>query len=93
MDVDDVPHVADRSGVACDPHPIRNSEVIEHGMNGFLVPPDDPDQLARHLLLLLDDSDLRTKLGHAANVTYSQRFRPEVMTRQLEDCFGVVATK
>jgi len=68
-------------------------EVIDHGVNGFLVPPDDPDQLARHLLLLLGDPGLGTKLGHAANVTYSQRFRPEVMTRQLEDCFSVIATK
>jgi len=67
-------------------------EAIDHGVNGFLVPPDNPDQLARHLLLLLDDSGLRTKIGHAANATYSRRFRPEVMTRQLEDCFSAVAT-
>jgi glycosyltransferase involved in cell wall biosynthesis len=66
-------------------------EAIDHGVNGLLVPPGDPDQLARHLLLLLDDSGLRTKLGRAANVTYSQRFRPEIMTRQLEDCFSAIA--
>jgi glycosyltransferase involved in cell wall biosynthesis len=68
-------------------------EAIDHGVNGFLVPPGNPDQLARHLLLLLEDSGLRTKLGQAAYATYSRRFRPEVMTRQLEDCFGKVANR
>jgi len=67
-------------------------EAIDHGVNGFIVPPGNPDLLARHLLLLLDDSDLRMKLGYAAKVTYSRRFRPEVMTRQLEDCFRAVTS-
>jgi glycosyltransferase involved in cell wall biosynthesis len=68
-------------------------EAIEHGENGLLVPPGDPDQLARHLLLLLDDSGLRTKLGTAAHTTYSRRFRAEIMTRQLEDCFRALASE
>jgi glycosyltransferase involved in cell wall biosynthesis len=67
-------------------------EAIDHGMNGFLVSPGNPDQLARHLLLLLEDSGLRTKLGLAAYATYSRRFRPDVMTRQLEDCFGTITS-
>jgi glycosyltransferase involved in cell wall biosynthesis len=66
-------------------------EAIEHGVNGFLVPPGNPDQLARHLLLLLEDPGLRSKLGQAAYATYCRRFRPDVMTRQLEDCFGTIA--
>jgi glycosyltransferase involved in cell wall biosynthesis len=66
-------------------------EAIEHGVNGFLVPPGSPDHLARHLLLLLEDSGLRTKLGQTAHATYSRRFRPEAMTRRLEDCFCAVA--
>lgn len=68
-------------------------EAIEHGVNGFLVSPGNAEQLARHLLLLLDDSDLRIKLGHAAHATYCRRFCPEVMTGQLEDCFNAVASK
>lgn len=66
-------------------------EAIEHGVNGFLVPPENPDQLARHLLLLLEDSGLGPKLGQAARSIYCRRFRPEIMTRQLEDCFRAVA--
>jgi len=66
-------------------------EAIESGENGLLVPPGDPDQLARHLLLLLENSGLRTKLGLAAQATYARRFRPEIMARQLEDCFSVLA--
>jgi len=68
-------------------------EAIEHGVNGFLVSPSNAEQLARHLLLLLDDSSLRTKLGHAAHATYYRRFRPEVMTGRLEDCLSAVASE
>ena len=66
-------------------------EAIDDGVNGFLVSPGNPDQLARQLLLLLEDSNLRTRLGRAARATYSRRFRPEMMTRRLEDCFATVA--
>jgi len=65
-------------------------EAIEHGVNGFLVSPGNAEHLARHLLLLLDDPGLRTKLGYAAYATYSGRYRPEVMTGLLEDCLSEI---
>jgi glycosyltransferase involved in cell wall biosynthesis len=68
-------------------------EAIEHGVNGFLVPPANPEQLARYLLLLLDNGELRTKVGLAARATYSGRFRPEIMTGQLQDCFSAVVSE
>ncbi len=68
-------------------------EAIEHGVSGFLVPPENPDQLARRLLLLLEDPGLGFKLGQVARSIYCQRFHPETMTRQLEDCFRAVATR
>ena len=68
-------------------------EAIEHGVNGFLVPPSNSDQLARQLLLLLKESSLRTKLGEAAYATYCRSFRPEVMTRKLEECFSAIAAR
>jgi glycosyltransferase involved in cell wall biosynthesis len=34
-------------------------EWIEHGVNGFLVPPGDPDAVAAAILRAIDDSELR----------------------------------
>jgi glycosyltransferase involved in cell wall biosynthesis len=68
-------------------------EAIEHGVNGFLVPPANPDELARHLLLLLEDAALRTELGRGAHATYCRRYLPRDMTKQLEDCFSAITAR
>jgi len=65
-------------------------EVIEHGVNGLLAPPNDPDELAQNLLRLLEQPDLSTKLGAAARATHSMKFSPEAMTRRLEDAFAKI---
>lgn len=41
-------------------------EIIEHGRNGWLVPPGDPDALARALVHLAYEPQLRAALGRAA---------------------------
>ena len=42
------------------------SEVNEHGVTGFVVPPHDPAALHEALEKLLDDAALRQRMGHAA---------------------------
>jgi glycosyltransferase involved in cell wall biosynthesis len=41
-------------------------EVVEHGKEGFLVPPGDPGALAAGIVQVLSDADLRHRLGAAA---------------------------
>lgn len=48
-------------------------EIIENGVNGILVPPDDPTQLAKAIMKLYDKSELRTKLGKNA-IIEAQRY-------------------
>jgi glycosyltransferase involved in cell wall biosynthesis len=43
------------------------NEIIAHGHNGFLVPPGNPEALARHLELLIRDRDLLLKMSLAAH--------------------------
>jgi L-malate glycosyltransferase len=43
-----------------------NPEVVSEGANGFLVPPDDAEALARRMQTLLRDPALRERLGHHA---------------------------
>jgi len=40
-------------------------EIIQDGVNGFLVPPDQPERLAEAILRLLDDPLLRGRIGLA----------------------------
>ena len=41
------------------------NEIVLDNKTGFLIKPSDPDELAKKLEILLNDSDLRTKMGLA----------------------------
>ena len=42
------------------------SEIVEHGVNGFLAPPGDASALARHLEQLIDNAPLRAAFAAAS---------------------------
>jgi glycosyltransferase involved in cell wall biosynthesis len=44
-------------------------DVVEHDVNGLLVDPDDPDELARALVRILSDRALAERFGAAARRT------------------------
>lgn len=48
-----------------------NSEIIEDGINGFLVPVDEPDVLAKRCVSILSDSALRARMSATALETAS----------------------
>ncbi len=52
------------------------AEVVQHGVDGLLVAPRDPEALARTLRMLIEDPALRQRLG-AAGPRVAQRFSPE----------------
>jgi glycosyltransferase involved in cell wall biosynthesis len=45
-----------------------------HLESGILVPPDDPEAIARWIVRLHDDSALRSNLGEAARIRVAERF-------------------
>jgi glycosyltransferase involved in cell wall biosynthesis len=53
------------------------SELIEHGLNGRLVPPDDPAALAAALAALIRDPAARLRLGRAGRRRVLEEFAPE----------------
>lgn len=59
-------------------------EIIEHGVNGLLVPPQAPEQLAAAIQQLAASSELRRSLGARAYQTIQAGFAAENMTRQVE---------
>lgn len=58
-------------------------DLIEDGVNGFIVPAGDADAIAARLRVLSEDPDLRQRVGRAARATaelnswerYEERFR------------------
>ena len=59
-----------------------NAEAIDHGVNGEIVPPEDPHRLASAILALLQDPAYADRLGRAAKHTVQQRFTVEAMVAQ-----------
>ncbi len=54
------------------------TDLIEDGVNGFLVPPHDPQALVETLARLLHDEALRAKLGQNGAEIIQQKYRFEV---------------
>jgi glycosyltransferase involved in cell wall biosynthesis len=60
-------------------------DVVDDGVNGFLVPVKDSDALARKLRILIEDKALRVRMGRAAREKAEQEFSIErVVEKHLE---------
>lgn len=54
-------------------------DVVQHGVTGLLIPPEDPAALSAALQTALADGNLRKRLGNAARQDALERFTPEAM--------------
>jgi glycosyltransferase involved in cell wall biosynthesis len=65
-------------------------ELVSHGHDGLLVPPDDAPALADAIATVLADPALAALLGHVARATVTERFDNDrnlrLLSRLLEDC-------
>lgn len=64
------------------------AELIDHGVNGLLVPAGDPEALARAAQDLLRDPARLAAMGRAARATYEERFTPRAHARALAQVFA-----
>jgi glycosyltransferase involved in cell wall biosynthesis len=62
-------------------------EAIADGRDGMLVAPADPAALSRATVAMLDDSDLRTRLGVAARDRVAREFTRQAMLADLSDLY------
>jgi glycosyltransferase involved in cell wall biosynthesis len=67
-------------------------ELIEDGITGCLVPPGNPEALARALARLIRDPEKRAQLGSAAEAHVRSRFSMEPGIDLLAKCFGLQTT-
>ncbi len=49
-------------------------DIVEDGVTGFLVKPQDVDELVNKVEILIKDSDLRNKMGKEGRARYEEKF-------------------
>lgn len=72
--------------------PCGPRDVVTHGETGYLVALGDKADFAKHLELLIDDVELRKRMGRAAVVS-SQRYNIESVMSQWKELFRRLVTK
>lgn len=65
-----------------------NSELIDNGVNGYLVSPGDPVSLAEKIEILLTDVQLRNRFAQAGRIKIEQEFNLAKETDKLFDIFS-----
>jgi glycosyltransferase involved in cell wall biosynthesis len=64
-----------------------NHVAIVHGENGSLVAPGNPGALAREVIRLLGDGELRSRYAKRGRELFESRFAANVMTAQYENYY------
>lgn len=62
--------------------------MVEHGVTGLVVSPDDANALAASLVQLIRDPEFARRLGESARHRFDKEYRTTVMTRRLEALFA-----
>ena len=70
-----------------------NLEVISSGENGILIPPKSPKEMADAISMLLDDKEMRKKLGKNARETIKKRFTWDIISDNVLRCYDSIITQ
>ncbi|GAB4460402.1 MAG: hypothetical protein OHK0029_24340 [Armatimonadaceae bacterium] len=62
-------------------------EVVEHGKSGLLSPYQDSEQLAKNVLTLMRDSEMRRQMGKSGRERTLSYFNPQRLARDTEELY------
>jgi len=62
-------------------------DAISDGSNGFLVRAESPEEMAKYILRLLDDKNLRERMGRAARETIEKTYTWNKVSERALDCY------
>ncbi len=68
-------------------------DLVEQGLNGYLVSPGNGKELASAILKILNDKDLALKMGQAGRKKMTDRFSAESMVRSIEEVYSELLKK
>lgn len=76
-------------GLACVSFDIKTGprDIIEHQKSGFLIGDNDLEDYAKHLKILMQDSNLRKNMGMQSQRIASEKFSKEVVMQQWIELF------
>ncbi len=66
------------------------SEIIDDGVSGLLAPPRSAAAWAERIIALLEDDDLRSRLGHAARASLVNRFDAATHVRRVVETYRML---
>lgn len=58
-------------------------ELVEHGLNGFLVTPGEPQELAQVITTCLQETEITATIANNARITASERFDVTTINQQI----------
>lgn len=64
-----------------------NPEIVQHGINGLLVPPKDSNELYKSIIYLLSNRTLIENYGKASRKLATERFSEEIMVNKTQDLY------
>jgi len=67
-------------------------DLITQGKNGFLVPPRNPEQLAKYIQILIEDKEKRESMGQAGK-KISLKFSKEIMVEKITGLYNELLFK
>lgn len=70
-----------------------NGEAVRDGLNGFLIPADDPEALAQALMRLFADPAGLEQMGMESLALVERNFTAEVMMRQITSAYTLLLAK
>ena len=65
-------------------------DVVDDGVNGFLIPVKDSEALARKLRILIEDKALRIRMGKASRAKAEQEFALENVIKKHLEIYNII---
>lgn len=66
------------------------TESVIDGVNGFIIEKRNPQQIAEKLKILIEDPELRRRMGNASRSLYEENFTEKKMVEKLSKAFNSV---
>jgi L-malate glycosyltransferase len=70
-----------------------NTEAVEDGVNGFILPPENADELAKAIAELLGNPARAQKMGAAGKAIVTEKFTTEAMMRHIAGVYRRLLTE